>query len=74
MAELMVRIMYLIWRANNMFGRCAGKLKRLDGVWWWCPFFFSLSLSLSLSLFVPTYRYYCSGNLNAWTIIERYKQ
>lgn len=33
MAELMVRIMYLIWRANNMFGRCAGKLKRLDGVW-----------------------------------------
>lgn len=41
MAELMVRIMYLIWRANNMFGRCAGKLKRLDGVWlWWCPFFF----------------------------------
>lgn len=32
MAELMVRIMYLIWRANNVFGRCAGKLKRLDGV------------------------------------------
>lgn len=50
MAELMVRIMYLIWRANNMFGRCAGKLKCLDGVWlwWWCPFFF---LSLSLFLF-----------------------